>query len=265
MNKIKCKIIPSIPRDTYSELKGRSGLRRIAITVAGQRGDFTHLHPIRTICHIDLFLIFLSIEFNTYLYKNIDLVIEKDEKVDVEKLSKNHINFVIGGSRSGKSAFALKLAENLSEDRTIIATCPRSDDELNDRIERHKRERHDRNWHTVEETIHISQKLNTINESHTILIDCITLWINNLLYESEKSGTTIADEEIYRLTEELCWLSRNRTKDVVIVSNETGLGIIPDNALARRFRDISGKCNQIIAGMSDHVYFIASGIPIKIK
>ena len=183
----------------------------------------------------------------------------------MDNSNSNQIHLILGGARSGKTAYALSLAEKSSLERTYLASCPPFDGELKDRVENHKRERENRNWKTVEETINLKNAIKYIDENDAVLIDCITLWINNLLYEGENGKHHYTDEEIFTLTEELCVQCRKRKGNVYIVSNETGLGIIPDNPLARRFHDIAGKCNQIIAGYSDHVYFVTAGIASKIK
>ncbi|MBU4310715.1 bifunctional adenosylcobinamide kinase/adenosylcobinamide-phosphate guanylyltransferase [bacterium] len=165
--------------------------------------------------------------------------------------------FVTGGARSGKSAFAQKLANNLSKKVTYIATAQARDKEMELRIKIHRKNRPSR-WKTVEREKNVTEVLSRIAEKNeVILLDCLTLLISNLLLSGEKKIL----KEIRQLVDEV-----KRVKvTVLIVSNEVGMGIVPDNRLARRFRDTAGRANQIVAQAADEVYLVVSGISTKIK
>ncbi len=168
------------------------------------------------------------------------------------------ITFVLGGARSGKSRYALNLAENHSGSKAYIATATALDEEMRERIERHKQERSGE-WITFEEPVNIPSLISNINRNYdVILLDCLTLWLSNILL-SEKD----VEIEIKRLIDVL-FTSRNASS-IFIVSNEVGTGIVPENALSRRFRDIAGFTNQKIAEIADEVYFVIAGIPLRIK
>lgn len=166
------------------------------------------------------------------------------------------IVFVLGGARSGKSRFALEAASMLPGSKAYIATAQALDAEMQQRIARHKAERSGE-WQTFEEPVNIHALISTIHETHDVLlVDCLTLWISNLLLDN------LDTEEIIRKL--LAVLSSCRAS-VFIVSNEVGLGIVPDNGLAREFRDAAGTLNQKIAALADEVYFLAAGLPIRMK
>ena len=167
---------------------------------------------------------------------------------------------VLGGCRSGKSSHALALAEMATEkNRLYIATCVPYDDEMQDRVSRHQDER-DHTWKTIETPVNIADAiLENSRHSGVILIDCLTLWVTNLLM-ADKSEDEILDA----VTIVQSALAKAECP-VIFVSNEVGAGIVPENSLARRFRDIAGFVNQKIAKSADIVFFTAAGIPIKIK
>jgi len=171
------------------------------------------------------------------------------------------ITLILGGARSGKSRYAEKIGENwLNEnpkgERIYLATCQVFDDEMSNRVDKHKEQRGG-NWTTIEEPLLLSEALKReTNSSRFVLVDCLTLWLtNHLLAEND------TDEAITELCETLTQIE----SDVVLVANEVGLGIVPDNKLARQFRDIAGLCNQRVAAVTDKVVFIAAGLPMTLK
>lgn len=177
------------------------------------------------------------------------------------------IILVTGGCRSGKSNFALDLAEKKSPHRLFVATCPVIDHEMTDRVDKHKAERCGRGWVTVEEETNIAAVLDSSKNIYdVILVDCITLWVNNILFNSpaEKMDKAYTDNVVSLCRE---WLGRAKDIDVtlVCVTNELGLGIVPENKLARIYRDIVGSCNQMIAAAASEVYLVSCGIPLKLK
>jgi adenosylcobinamide kinase/adenosylcobinamide-phosphate guanylyltransferase len=177
------------------------------------------------------------------------------------------ISFIIGGARSGKSSFALKEASGVKGGKLYIATAEALDDEMRDRVEKHKVER-GKEWDTREEQVSISEVLVSIKDKYAcILLDCLTLWLSNvlLLSQTAEPGHLLPEESIQKFIDTL-----NRLKDVkgpvlIIVSNEVGMGIVPENRLARQFRDLAGTLNQKVAEIADEVCLVVAGIPIKIK
>lgn len=173
---------------------------------------------------------------------------------------------ITGGARSGKSSHALRLAESFGDRRLFVATCPFIDREMTDRVQRHQEERQGRGWTTVECETELGSLFPTRTEGFdVVLIDCITLWVNNLLFLHDRSGTILNDREIGQMCSE--WLAKTNDYHgtVVCVTNEVGLGIVPDNALARKYRDLVGTCNQIIGKNADEVILVSCGIPLHLK
>jgi adenosylcobinamide kinase/adenosylcobinamide-phosphate guanylyltransferase len=171
---------------------------------------------------------------------------------------KQKMIFITGGARSGKSSFALNEASKLKGQKAYIATAEALDDEMKLRIEKHKRDRGS-DWDAYEEPLNISALLSKIgNKYDAVVLDCLTLWLSNIMHKTESP-----EEEIKGLTDAL--QSSEKSLVIYIVSNEIGMGIVPDNELAREFRDLAGFLNQEIAGLADEVYLVTSGIPIKIK
>lgn len=167
--------------------------------------------------------------------------------------------FVIGGCKSGKSSIAQEITENLSEKRVYIATGKPTDDEMKKRIKKHQNERGE-GWSTIEVNTDLAQALEKIeNKKCSVMIDCITAWITNLLM-AEKTDT-----EILKMAEEFGKTVKKSEIPLIIVSNEVGYGIVPVNDLARRFRDLAGAVNQKIAEFSEDVVLSVAGIPVKIK
>lgn len=173
---------------------------------------------------------------------------------------------ITGGARSGKSSFALELAESVGHKKLFLATCPSVDPEMSERVARHKQERTGRGWDTFECEIDLGCAF-TERESQfeVILIDCLTLWINNILYNFEKKGQEVDDFIIKSLCSD--WLDKARKfpGTIICVSNEVGLGIVPENRLARKYRDLVGTCNQYLGKCADEVVFVSCGIPLYLK
>jgi adenosylcobinamide kinase / adenosylcobinamide-phosphate guanylyltransferase len=160
---------------------------------------------------------------------------------------------VLGGARSGKSRFAESLAWG---EQHYIATAQAFDDEMRDRIAKHKEQR-GAGWTTHEETIDLARALRPLSTpDRFVLVDCLTLWLSNLI---------LSERDWKQPTMALCSVLQGMTADVVLVSNEVGLGIVPDNALARQFRDAQGLVNQSVAAIADRVVFVAAGLPLALK
>ncbi|MBX2805983.1 MAG: bifunctional adenosylcobinamide kinase/adenosylcobinamide-phosphate guanylyltransferase [Hyphomicrobiales bacterium] len=163
--------------------------------------------------------------------------------------------FVLGGARSGKTSRALSLAETFSQ-RIYIATAQALDTEMEERIARHKLERGNL-WTTVEAPLDLPRAIGEVAEADAVcVIDCLTLWLSNLMG---------ADRDIAKETARLCNAVAQARPALILVSNEVGLGIVPDNALARAFRDHQGRLNQAVAASVDCVEFVAAGLPLRLK
>lgn len=177
----------------------------------------------------------------------------------MSSLKKSKIILITGGCRSGKSLFADGLASRLSHDVVYVATGQALDDEMLKRIEIHKARRRD-HWRTIEEAIDVDKVVSGLKERGSlILIDCLTLWISNCLM-NHYSTTRILHK-----MEALIKAIRSKKLTAIIVTNEVGSGIVPDNRLARDFRDLGGKINQFVAQAAGEVYLMVSGIPHKLK
>ena len=167
--------------------------------------------------------------------------------------------FITGGARSGKSAFAEQLANTVAGKRAYIATAQALDAEMAAKIEKHRKDRGVA-WDTYEEPLAIAELLRKLSGRYeVVLLDCLTLWLSNIM------AHTAGDDAVSSRTDELTSAVREFGGVCIIVSNEVGLGIVPDNPLARKFRDLAGMVNQKMARVADEAYFTASGIPMKIK
>lgn len=165
-----------------------------------------------------------------------------------------------GGARSGKSSFAQQMAEKANGRRLYLATAQAFDQEMRQRIAKHQADR-GRAWpRTLEEPLEIAPALReAVAENDIILVDCLTLWLSNLL------GRGDSDEEIMSTVDELAAIMRNPRAMIILVGNEVGLGLVPEHPLGRRFRDLAGLTNQKLAAACDEVYFTIWGLPQKLK
>lgn len=175
------------------------------------------------------------------------------------------IILITGGSRSGKSDFAQKKAEETSNSRLYIATCPPLDSELEERIKRHQAAREGLGWQTVEEQLNISDVIEKNEEYSVILIDCLTLWINNIQYKAEVEKKCIDENHITEVTSDLIDICKKTDSTIFFVTNEVGSGIVPESAETRLYRDLVGRCNQYIGAAADEVFFVTCSVPLQIK
>ena len=175
------------------------------------------------------------------------------------------IILVTGGSRSGKSAFAQRLAEALPGPRVFVATCPVIDPEMNERIRRHQEVRSLRDWQTFEEPLELAAALERAKDHSVVLVDCLTLWVNNVMYAAGQQEATVSETEIADRCQPILQAAREQGGTVVFVTNEVGMGLVPETPLGRRFRDLAGRVNQIIAAACDEVFLVVCGQPLKIK
>lgn len=163
---------------------------------------------------------------------------------------------VLGGARSGKSSFAERLVNETGLSRHYIATGRAWDEEMRARIALH-REARGAGWVTHEEPLDLAGRLKALDSAeNVILVDCLTLWVTNLMMDDRDMAVEFSG------LAEVIGSSHAR---IVLVSNEVGLGIVPDNAMARAFRDHAGRLHQLIASRVDQVYFVAAGLPLKMK
>lgn len=166
---------------------------------------------------------------------------------------------VTGGARNGKSRLAERLAEAYGAPLGYIATATAGDGEMAERIRRHQERRGD-GWQTIEEPFELARVLAEADGRYAaLLVDCVTLWLSNLLLRYDDPAQVLP--HVKALTETLAGMEST----VVLVTNEVGQGIVPENRLARTFRDLSGEANQLLAAVADEVYVSISGIPLRLK
>lgn len=177
-----------------------------------------------------------------------------------QKKQSNHkrrFSFVIGGARSGKSAFALELAQQACAPWVYLATAEALDAEMTDRIAKHRLARGSE-WITIEDPLDPGRHIAECG-SGAVLVDCITLWLTNLICAGRM------DAEISSDVDALAQVCAGSKASVVIVSNEVGAGIVPEAAISRRFRDVAGAANQKLAAAAQDVWLVTAGIPMKLK
>ncbi|WP_019831532.1 bifunctional adenosylcobinamide kinase/adenosylcobinamide-phosphate guanylyltransferase [Sphingomonas sp. PR090111-T3T-6A] len=163
---------------------------------------------------------------------------------------------VLGGARSGKSRFAQMRAEAEDGALVYVATGQAFDTEMAERIDRHRADRGPR-WRTVEAPLALAEAIAAeARPGQVVLVDCLTLWASNLM---------LGGHDIEAETERLAGAIRSARGPLILVSNEVGLGIVPENALARRFRDVAGRINQAVAGVVAEAVFVAAGLPLRLK
>jgi adenosylcobinamide kinase/adenosylcobinamide-phosphate guanylyltransferase len=176
------------------------------------------------------------------------------------------LTLILGGARSGKSTYAEELARKLGGDDVLyVATAEALDQEMRDRIARHRAQR-PQAWRTLEAPLHPGRVLlDRRPDEPTILLDCLTMLVSNLLLAHEGEGEaaveTAVQVEIGKLTAAAAQLDAH----LIIVSNEVGLGLVPDNALGRIYRDVLGRANQTLARAADEVIFMVAGLPMIVK
>ncbi|MCX8085133.1 MAG: bifunctional adenosylcobinamide kinase/adenosylcobinamide-phosphate guanylyltransferase [Calditerrivibrio sp.] len=165
------------------------------------------------------------------------------------------VTLITGGIKSGKSSFALSLGEGY-KNRLFIATAEPFDDDMKKKIDLHKMERGD-GWTTIEEPLNLTNALKDSEHYDFIIIDCLTMWVNNILYHK-------VDIDIY-INDFLKYLKRGLNSELVLVTNEVGLGIIPIDSVVREYVNLLGQVNQKLAHLSERVILMVSGLPFYIK
>lgn len=174
---------------------------------------------------------------------------------------------VTGGARSGKSRWAEKIATDLGHQVMYIATCAPQDEEMRQRVRLHQIRRPS-HWITVEEEFNLTELINCpAPGTEVILIDCLTLWLSNLLLRDYREGRkdNCYHDSILPIVEELAHAASRASCPVIAVTNEVGLGIVPDNHLARIYRDLCGWSNQIMARYASEVFLVCSGLAVDVK
>jgi len=175
------------------------------------------------------------------------------------------IALVTGGCRSGKSAYALAMGESLLPRRAYVATCPVTDEEMQRRIEAHRQARCERGWLTIEEQLDLAGIFRCHAEYNVLLVDCVTLWVNNLIHHAVLEGRQTNEVEIAHKCREVLDASQACRGVVIFVTNEVGMGIVPENAQARHYRDLLGRANQVLAASADSVILMVCGVPWHLK
>ncbi|MBN1189251.1 MAG: bifunctional adenosylcobinamide kinase/adenosylcobinamide-phosphate guanylyltransferase [Dehalococcoidales bacterium] len=182
----------------------------------------------------------------------------------------NRVVLLLGGARSGKSNYAQELAWQSGGKVLFVATAEAGNEEMRLRIEKHKQNR-PAGWRTLEATGRIGSRIeNEIGDAQTVIIDCITLLVSNVFcrYDEkqfEEMSDALLEQEVMDEINRLCNCLNTVSADFIIVSNEVGLGIVPENRMGRLYRDILGRANQVLASSAREVYFMAAGIPMKLK
>lgn len=175
------------------------------------------------------------------------------------------IVLITGGSRSGKSGYAQQAAEALPGAHGFVATCPAVDEEMAERIRKHQERRDPNRWTTMEEPRDLARTIRGADGFAVLLVDCVTLWVNNLMYEEEQHGRVLTEEDAERHCRDLLAACADFSGTVIFVTNEVSMGIVPDNPTARRYRDLVGRCNQILARAADEVILMVCGLPVIVK
>lgn len=177
---------------------------------------------------------------------------------------------ITGGARSGKSSFAQELALKSGKPVLFVATAEAGDDEMRQRIEEHKKNRPS-DWRTLEVTTHVGSRIRQqVGQARVVVVDCITLLVNNIFNQcSDQAGrlldTAIIEQKLVAEIGELIDCICRTDADFIIVTNEVGLGLVPDNQMGRLYRDLLGRANQMLAQAVDEVYLMVAGLPVRIK
>lgn len=182
-------------------------------------------------------------------------------------MNAGRVVLVLGGARSGKSAFAQRLADELGDGRVIfVATAQALDEEMAERIRRHRRDR-PAHWRTVEAPRQVADRLAAAwRDERAVLLDCLSLLVSNVVLSlGESAGLQAVEEEVKRELDGLEALFRSRPASWVIVSNEVGLGVVPPYPAGRLFRDVLGRANQRMAARADEVWLLVAGLPLRLK
>lgn len=168
------------------------------------------------------------------------------------------VTLVLGGAASGKSRFAQELAERQAGSLLYVATARAGDEEMAGRIARHRRGRGER-WRTLEAPLDLTVVVPAAVGHGAVLVDCVTLWLTNLLLAGESPA------DVWPSVEAFLAVLAGLPAPIILVSNEVGQGIVPEHALARTFRDLAGQVNQRLAARADSVWLVTAGLPLQLK
>lgn len=175
------------------------------------------------------------------------------------------ITLILGGARSGKSALATRLAAESGKEICYLATACAHDQEMTARITRHQQER-PAQWQTIETPRALAQTiLAAAAPSRLLLVDCLTLWLCNLLHDDDANPSAVSEAQLIETRLELIAALQQAPGELILVANEVGLGIIPMGELSRQFVDEAGRLNQAIAAIAHRVLFVAAGLPLTLK
>lgn len=172
---------------------------------------------------------------------------------------------VTGGSRSGKSDYALRLAESLAGPHCFLATSVPQDEEMRQRIRLHQADREPSRWRTVEAPLELAAAIRREGRAGVCLVDCLPLWISNLMAAAHDSGQVLGERELAPLAADLASAGAEVPATVILVTGEVGMGTVPDHPVARLFRDLLGRCNQLIAQHARFVTLVTCGLPLRLK
>ncbi|MGD0793971.1 MAG: bifunctional adenosylcobinamide kinase/adenosylcobinamide-phosphate guanylyltransferase [Dehalococcoidales bacterium] len=173
---------------------------------------------------------------------------------------------ILGGARSGKSRLAVEMAQKRGGEVLFVATAEARDDEMKRRVKAHRQTRPPE-WKTLEATLHIGRQIKqNIGRARTVLIDCITLLVNNIFEKyGENAGPSKLERAVEAEIKALLDCAAQSDALFIIVSNEVGLGIIPADGVSRLYRDLLGRANQMLAARADEVYLLVAGLPVALK
>jgi adenosylcobinamide kinase/adenosylcobinamide-phosphate guanylyltransferase len=167
------------------------------------------------------------------------------------------ITFLLGGARSGKSALAVELGRRHEGPVVFVATCRASDEDLAERIARHRSTRPD--WPTIEEPVELAAAVENVDRDALVIVDCLTLWVSNLMLRGDDEPAVIG------AAGELAGALLDRRGPAVVVTNEVGLGVHPESELGRRYRDLLGRANQIVAAAAETTLFVVAGRALRLE
>ncbi len=177
---------------------------------------------------------------------------------------RKRLSLILGGARSGKSVFALGLAEKAGERVVFAATAEAGDEEMHARIERHRRERPDQ-WRTLEARIEVGKAIRReVGDAEAVVVDCVGFLVANVMGEVGEDASAV-EERVGREIDDLLSAFADGVASFIVVSNEVGMGVVPAYASGRVFRDALGRANQRLAWAADRVYWMLAGLPVEVK